>query len=414
MDKIRSLTKGWIQYLKNNQIVELKSKADGNLNYKRPVQSDDLVKFLRLESDFDEAQIRQAIRSVMSSKTSASVSNDPTSSKPEAPASAATTKGLPEPDSPNIRRTSRDLAPYKTQQPADNVIDAEPVSKKIKYDPNSVSDIDYRDKVEEPATPKKKSRFSFGKLEEAIKDRPGVSLSEDDIENVFRLLLNPAKKAKEEPPEQQQSQEQRINDLRKIKRMVRDTLTDQQRRALLRVLMNGNSLNLSEAEINNADAMEILKTAAEQRPERSGIGKIFRKKHVSLSDLQQSWKDTGYSDDTRDIEKLLLTAGYSKSEIKKVFVNVLGKDDKSDSGYAEPVASQAIVKLASYIERNGLKDDVVAFLKSELNIKESTEQKLVVEDIRAIFLAIIQEERQLRDSLVKEDDRASLGRTKKC
>lgn len=404
MDKIRALTKGWIQYLKNNQIVELKSKPDGNLNYKRPVQADDLVKFLRLESDFDEAQIKQAIRSVMSSKTSASVTADPTAN-PQGP------KGLPEPDSPNIRRTSRDVAPYKTQsEPSDNVIDAEPVSKKIKFDPNSISDIDYRDKVEEPAQPQKKSRF--GKLEEAIRDRSGVSLSEDDVENVFRLLLNPVKKPNQEEPTAK-SEEQRINDLRKIKRLVRDTLTDQQRKALLRVLVNGNSLNLSEAEINNADAMEILKTAAEQRPERSGFSKIFRKKHVSLSDLQKAWKDTGYSDDTRDIEKLLLTAGYSKSEIKKVFANVLGADANSDTGYAEPVASQAIVKLADYIERNGLKDDVVAFLKSELNINESIGQKLVVEDIRAIFLAIIQEERKLKDTLVKEDDRVSLGRTKK-
>ena len=108
--------------------------------------------------------------------------------------------------------------------------------------------------------------------------------------------------------------------------------------------------NLNESQINSPDVKAIFKGATDLRNNPSGLGKMFkslRKDKIELSDLQQSWKDDGFSDDTRDIKRILLSQGFSEKEIQKVFAEVFGKSD-TDAGYVEPVASPVINKIAEY------------------------------------------------------------------
>lgn len=177
--------------------------------------------------------------------------------------------------------------------------------------------------------------------------------------------------------------------------------------------------NISEEEINRADVKSILKTAADSRNKPSGLGKYIkslRKKTIDVADLQKAWADAQFPDDTRDIESLLLAHGFSKSEIKKVFVQVFGEDPDDEEGYGEPPEkSDTILKLAEYAKKNGLDKDLLAFLQQEYGFNESSvfAGKMVVEQIRDVFAAIVKEERSGRAELVKQHEQTQLGRSKK-
>ncbi len=173
-------------------------------------------------------------------------------------------------------------------------------------------------------------------------------------------------------------------------------------------------MKLNEAQINKADAKAVFKTAADMRAKPTGLGRVFkglRKETVTANDLQQAWKEEGFSDDTRDLAAILKGHGFSKSEIDKVFKEVFG--DKADD--AEPVASPTIQKIADYAKENGLADELKKFLQKEYGFTESYsyEGKAVVEDIRRIFTSIVQEERTDRAGLIKEQEQTLLGRSKK-
>lgn len=173
---------------------------------------------------------------------------------------------------------------------------------------------------------------------------------------------------------------------------------------------------LNESQINPGDAKAIFKSAASSREKPSGFGRIFkglRKDKVELSDLQQAWQSEGYPDDTRDISAILVDHGFDKKEIKKVFSEVFGKGDTED-GYEEPVASETIQKIAKYAKDNEFADELKAFLSKEYGFTESIDYgKAMVEDVRAIFTAMVNEERTGRTALIRKHEREYLGRSKK-
>lgn len=101
----------------------------------------------------------------------------------------------------------------------------------------------------EDQAPKRKPRFKYrykkGQLKEAIRDWQGDTLSEKEIQEVFKILSEPT--AKEKPgnvavPAAQNngntgaSSDDMEEQIRKLKRVIRDTMTDQQRAALYRAL----------------------------------------------------------------------------------------------------------------------------------------------------------------------------------
>jgi len=221
-----ALVKKWIQYLKNNQIVKLNSDPDtGNLTYNRKVTSDDVATFLDGASDYTPDEISNAIHTALTGKA---ISGAPKSlGAPPAPKQGQ----LPAP------------APSKQAQlpgPQQRLLPgpAKPAPKKKKINTDNATDVDYRDKVDE-----------------AFKDDPGYNLDEDDVEKIFDMLSanekgtsqkqkpgrtqqpGQASPQTEVPPEQDTEKKQ--ENIRKIKRLIRDTMTEQQRMALWRLLSNG-------------------------------------------------------------------------------------------------------------------------------------------------------------------------------
>jgi hypothetical protein len=173
---------------------------------------------------------------------------------------------------------------------------------------------------------------------------------------------------------------------------------------------------LTEAGVSPPDVKAIFKGATDLRNNPSGLGKMFkslRKDKIELSDLQQAWKNDGFSDDTRDIKRILdKQFGFSDSEINKVFAEVFGKSD-TEAGYEEPVASPVINKIAEYAKNNGLTDSLIAFMEQEFGKELGLGKKATTEDIRHIFTRILGEDRPNRHLLIKEQEKTQFGRKRK-
>ena len=199
----KALTKGWIEFLKNNQIVELKSDPEtGRLKYRKPVTADDIARYLENSTDFGEEAISKAIHMVLAKKT---IGKQPPK-----------LKNTPPEQEPNKQIGGPQNQP---KQLGSNV----PVSPKKKYDNKDATDVDYRD------------------INEALVDVPGSTLDEDDVEAIFRILSSPAPEAppapKAEPEvDQEAAAAKKVEELNRLKRMIRDTMTDAQRKALWRAL----------------------------------------------------------------------------------------------------------------------------------------------------------------------------------
>jgi len=173
--------------------------------------------------------------------------------------------------------------------------------------------------------------------------------------------------------------------------------------------------NINETQINTPDVKAIFKGAVDLRSRPSGLGKVFkglRKDKIDINDLQQAWKDDGFSDDLRDIERILYGHGFSEKEINSVFKEVFGDSEDPDS-YEEPVASEAVSKIASYAKKNNLSDTLIAFMRQEFAEELGLGKNTTTENIRFIFTRILQEERSNRLQLIKEYEQTQLGRKKK-
>lgn len=425
---LTSLTKGWIQFLKNNQIVSTESDPKtGLLRYNRTPNVTELMRYLQLKTDFDEDTIRGTIRKVLSKKAGEQ-STEPTLNLP-----------APGPDKNVSTWQHSEMRPGK--EPPDNHKNTlEPPEKSKKYSNDDVEDIKYKDvdksEKKELAAPKK-PRYKYrgpgkmDRLSEAFYDRQGAEISEDDIKSIFRELLASSEgQAKEEPPKENTPSEEEIRAerqdvFRRLKELVRDVMTPAQRKALWRAL---NETNLSEAIINKADIVEIFKDAAYLRSKPTGLGKIFkryRKDQVSFEDLQKAWAEgiesggvDGHSNDTRDIKRILQSFGFEGPEIDKVFSQVFRADNDEeeydDEEDNEPVGSRTVQKIADIAKEKGVDKALKSFLEKEFADElELQTKKATYEDVREIFTAIIKEERKGRMHLIKEEERLTLGRSKK-
>lgn len=219
----RTLTKLWIQFLKNTQVVSTTSGKGGKLDYKRPVSVADLTRFLEVKTDFDRADIMAALQQVLA-KT------------PTAPSQAPDRRiqrdqtSLPSPSNANTPK-------LPSGQPKLGA----PVQRKPgKYDNKDASDIDYRE------------------VSEAIRDQPGPELSEPNIEAIFDILVSGAKSQKKQRGAKSQATDNNDNadtpagqsalpapavdtsdeEIRKLKSVIRDTMTPQQRKSLWRALLD--------------------------------------------------------------------------------------------------------------------------------------------------------------------------------
>lgn len=238
---LTSLTREWIQFLKNNQITSTQSNPKtGKLNYKRKPNVQELIRFFELNTDFEEEDVRKAIKTVVSSKAGVEPSSSTGAGAPALPGKS------PEGDLSTWQHT--EVTPGDKKQPLGRSI--EPPAKPKKYSNDDAEDAEFRDVGDEKPRPgqppalshRRKPRFKYrgtgSGLKEDFYDRQGAELSEQDIKEIFRILLTPKSKS-EEPPAEPASDEVRATkeeNLRKVKRLIRDTLTGAQRKALWRML----------------------------------------------------------------------------------------------------------------------------------------------------------------------------------
>jgi hypothetical protein len=246
----QNLTKDWIRYLKNNRFAELKSDEAGNLKYKKPVTSQTVTDFLSLKTQYSDEAISNAISMVLSKKgvKPPKLQNNPTPTEPGRDLSTWMHNEITPGTRPRSDVSTRNQ-PAEPAEPKQLTAPNVRSPQKIAHDPNSVSDIEYRDVPEKPPE-KKKSRFNFRRgVKEAITDAESPKLDEDDIELIFKILsgggetYSPGDAAiaagTPKPKEKVQSppdKEKQIAEINKIKRLIRDTMTDGQRKALWRAL----------------------------------------------------------------------------------------------------------------------------------------------------------------------------------
>lgn len=420
---LTSLTKGWIQFLKNNQVVSTQSNPKtARLNYKRQPNVTDLMKFLEVNTDFDESDIRKAIKTTMSRKGGTA---------PEVPALPGKSQG-------NVSTWHQtQTTPGQAQEPsAEPAVPLPQQEKPKKYSTDDAEDVEFREPGEKKQSPRtlgyKKPRYKYkgpgkvDRLSEDFYDRQGMEMSEDDVKNVFRILLEPKAKPTEptqEVPGEEELKAQRQEYVRKLKELIRNSMTPAQRKALWRAL---NDNELSEAIINRADVNAIFKDAAYLKNKPSGLGKIFkgfRKDSVNVEDLRKAWADglepdgsDGYSNDTADIKRILHKFGFKDPEINKVFSKVFNSgsnDEAGDDEEANPVGSRLVQRVADMAKEKGIDKAIRSFLEQEFGEELGINKKATYEDIRNIFTDILQEERSGRVELIKQEERLRLGRTKK-
>lgn len=249
------LTKDWIQYLKNNQIVDTKSDPNtGKLSYRRAVTANDLHEFLELKTDYSPEEISNAIHMVLSKKAigqqnpkiqnnpSAGNQNNTSSSRDlstwhhtEMRPGAFPPRKMPS----NTKSLSYDQPPPRPEGP-----------RQLGHDKNlGATDIEYRD-IPDEEQPKKKWWQRKG-VKEDITDDQGYELDEKDVESVFTILsgssqngqaasqgtggsANSVQQGQAAAP--QKAPRDAVRDLNKIKRLIRDKMSDGQRKAFWRAL----------------------------------------------------------------------------------------------------------------------------------------------------------------------------------
>ena len=240
----KSLTRDWITYLKNNQIVALQSDPKtGKLTYKRPVTVADLRAFLDSRNDINDEVADQAITSVATprepgEKAFGQMANQLSGSNSSPSSSGGTTSQTPtgkvhtaNPNNPNKQPPAQQApqAPQpnapQAQAPAANTPAPKPrggkVSGQVSQSPNAI---------------RKRNARAARRINEELEDQDSTEISERDVESVFNQLVNVvAEPVAQDPVSNLQGKEEEI---RKLKRLIRDQMNDQQRQSLWRALNN--------------------------------------------------------------------------------------------------------------------------------------------------------------------------------
>ena len=505
------LTKAWIQYLKNNQIVALQSDPKtGKLTYKKKVTTDNLSQFLQSETSYDKGTINNVIQSVITgtplppapkpgapaptpapkpgvppkpgapATTPAPKPGAPATTpapKPGAPAQApkpGAPAQAPKPGAPATTPAPKPGAPAQAPKPGAPAQAPKPKSKeeiakdlrkqemmkltrgrglvrdgdKLKAtvedpdDPTGETDInleydeDYNllnkskrnnvtgEKIPESSFSSYLPKSLRKNIIEAIVDKP-TEVKEKDVQSIFSTLLSqaPSGASAEEPaaaptepaPE---DAEKKAADVAKLKNLIGTGMTPAQRKELWTSLKG---TALSESGVDRREAIQILKYAA----------KI--KHTIKLEDLQASWSKAGYPTDLDEIAKILNKAGFGRTDIKDIFDEVIGDDGSEDYEDEESGPSPTIIKIIDYINKNGIKDDILAYMEEEfgdeLNAPEPEKKgwfdkvkdfgkriftrEATVKEIEQIFTKILLKERTELPMRIKEQEQRSLGRKRK-
>lgn len=243
----KQLIKGWIQYLKNNQIAGMQSNPrTGALDYKRQPTLTDLTTYLR--KDYEEDEILDAVQQVLGAEQDSEQGGelatqgtrdpstwhqsevtpaDPQDQIGHTPQQAPKKKKFNTDDAEDAKYSQRGVVPFKNGnevrpysnvpstwhqneitpgQEQDRIGGQDQIShtqqwkarpKKFNTDNAQDADVKQRNGIENDpkALPsKRKPRFKYrykkGQLKEAIRDFQGKNLSEKEIQAIFKVLAN--------------------------------------------------------------------------------------------------------------------------------------------------------------------------------------------------------------------------------
>lgn len=271
-DQFRRLLEGWVKFLKLAQMVDQKSNPDGTLRYRIKPTLDHVRSYLTSETQYSEDQIEDAIATVKTKKgivnEPAKLQNNPTPEKPP---------GTPagQPPGTNVstwmhhemrpgERPEEEPPEEPKRQIGSNK--PEPGPRRIQHDPNSVTDIEYRDVPNKPKSDPndinidpderrdrnkaKKKKFGFWEsLEEEITDTTPEPVDEKDVEQIFKILSGGKEISKGQAAidnlntwgeeKQEKSEQLRKVEVGRIITTIKNSMTDSQRRSLWRVLKDG-------------------------------------------------------------------------------------------------------------------------------------------------------------------------------
>lgn len=430
------LIKDWIQYLKGLQIVAGKSDPDtGKLNYKRKVTSDDVIHFLEVKTNFNEEEISNAVHMVLAKKAQGGgkpkLQNKPTPKEPGKDVSTWMHNEI----TPIQRGT--DVAPGSAQaprEPAKQIAGPKNAPGKIAHDPDSVTDVEYRDIPNEPEAPKSRKKSWLSKfggkrgLREDIQDDAGYELDENDVEQIFNILTSgkaDVGKSSEEP--EQDPEEKKQSEIETLKDVISNTMSSSQRKAFWNALHDD---PLMEATASRDEIEQIFRDAIGLQARSS-----LKKSNIDIDDLHKVWKAAHFPGDTDKIGRILYSQGFDGQTIDRVFSDVLGDEyesDNSDKDNTKP--SPALAKIIDYVKQNGYQKELIAFMQEKFGDELTAEpeqekpgmfkraanfgkkmfgRKVTTEEVRKIFTAILREERTERHRLIREIEQSQLGRSKK-
>lgn len=428
------LTRNWIQYLKNNRIAALQSDPkSGKLNYKRKVTVDDVRDYLYNTTEFDKKAIDRAIRSVL--KKGASRPDQEAPAGANVPAvqkqqgselDTGMSPGNPSPRLPGPQPTRPTRPPSKYAATNQDATDVEP-----RYGPRK----QLGQPEEEP--PKEKPRYKSigtkdGKprlkfVREDFTDNPEPELSEKDVETIFKTLSDagPDMGSDKEVAQKNQidPQEVKAQEVEKLKKVIAKTMTPEQRKQLWDALK---SATLSEAIVNKYETEEIFKDIIGNS--RASV----KNSGITMDQLHAAWKKEGYPEDTDKISAMLQGMGYDSSAIDGAIGNVMGSDGEDDetdnsSEGRQKSSSEAIKKIAAYIQKAGLTDELLQFMQENFSKELTAEptqsmwqkakgvgknllgKKATNEEVKKIFTLMLKE----NTNIAKTIEHIKLGRNKK-
>lgn len=291
------LTRLWILYLKSSQIVWSNSDpTTGELSYRRKVDAHDITQFLKLKTDFSDKDIKNAISSVNASDNSVASDNksvalatdDDTANNQQSQQQSPTntpanvsrgpdgnaqrTKKYDTSDATDIepRYGPRTALPYQddnsasVDEPSTPQLPHSPNSKPADLEPNNRSrtggtkagnlsqtpdairkrksraEVSAKTKSGKSAFSHMASSLSNKVVKEAFSDKQAEVFSEKDVEEIFQILTN--KQSTNQDGENvstgnaQDTSVLRQKEIAQIKKVIRDSMNDQQRMTLWRAL----------------------------------------------------------------------------------------------------------------------------------------------------------------------------------
>jgi len=137
------------------------------------------------------------------------------------------------------------------------------------------------------------------------------------------------------------------------------------------------------ADLTSTEINSIFNIAAKSREPNTKNKRIINnnKPVIPVDQLVKKWKTSGYPPNGADISEILSSAGFDDDEIRNIYDkaglngNTKSSDQQPQQGQqnqnTQSTTSDAADKVASYIKKENMTDDVINFMKTTYGFSES-------------------------------------------